>query len=299
MNRIIALIIALAILGFAAASTLLIVEQGDVAVLTSGHDAPRLLEAGLHLKAPAPFATVTRLDTRVQTLQPADPVDCPAADRASLLVTPVLAYRIDDPLKFYAAGNGDSDAVVARLATALRGAVSAAVARHSFGAALAGENDVSAQALQAIQQPAAALGVQALDVRFARVDLPVGAADAAYKRMSAAQQQLAEQTRAAGAAQADRIKADADRERQTILADANRAAQAVKGQADAQATMLAADAYKRDPQFYQFYASLEAYRKTFKPNDVIVVDPDNEFFRFMRNPAAASGAAAAAPARKH
>jgi modulator of FtsH protease HflC len=119
--------------------------------------------------------------------------------------------------------------------------------------------------------------------------------------MTAARQQAASEARAAGIAEAAKIKADAERQRQSIAADAYQKAQVIKGQADAKAAQIAADAFSRDPSFYQFYQSLQAYRAVFKPNDVIVVDPDSEFFRFMRGPqggAAPSSADAAPPRRR-
>lgn len=107
----------------------------------------------------------------------------------------------------------------------------------------------------------------------------------------------AAQVRVEGEAQVEQIKVDAERAQQTVLANAYKSAQAIKGEGDAKAATIAADAFGRDPQFYQFYASLQAYRNTFKRNDIIVVDPDSEFFRFMRSP---TGGAAPAPAsRKH
>lgn len=116
--------------------------------------------------------------------------------------------------------------------------------------------------------------------------------------MIAALRDQAAQVRAESAADVERIKADAEREQQAILANAYKSAQTIKGEGDAKAATIAADAYGRDPQFYQFYASLQAYRNTFKRNDIIVVDPDSEFFRFMRSPT--GGAAPTAPApRKH
>jgi membrane protease subunit HflC len=102
--------------------------------------------------------------------------------------------------------------------------------------------------------------------------------------MIAARQQAAANERAKGTADADKIKADAERTQQAIVADAYSQAQSIKGEGDSKAAAIAADAYGRDPQFYQFYQSLEAYKKTFKPGDVIVVDPSSDFFRFMKSP---------------
>jgi modulator of FtsH protease HflC len=137
-------------------------------------------------------------------------------------------------------------------------------------------------------------------LQMTRIDFPSAVADSVYKRMIAARQQAAANERAKGTADADKIKADAEREQQQILADAYSQAQSIKGEGDSKAAAIAADAYGRDPQFYQFYQSLEAYKKTFKPGDVIVVDPNSDFFRFMRGPngGSADSSAPAASARR-
>jgi membrane protease subunit HflC len=128
-------------------------------------------------------------------------------------------------------------------------------------------------------------------VQLTRIDFPAAMADAVYKRMIAAREEAASQERAQGAAEADQIKADAGHQQQAILADAYKQAQSIKGDGDGKAASIAADAFSRDPQFYQFYQSMQAYKNSFRPGDVMVVDSSSEFFRFMRSP---DGAAAAA-----
>ncbi|WP_253074625.1 SPFH domain-containing protein, partial [Burkholderia vietnamiensis] len=164
--------------------------------------------------------------------------------------------------------------------------------------ALGGQRDIANAARDAVRAKAAGFGVDVVDVQLTRVDLPAAQTDAVYQRMIAALRDQAARVRAEGAADVEQIKADAERDQQAVLANAYKSAQTIKGEGDAKAASIAADAFGRDPQFYQFYASLQAYRNTFKRNDVIVVDPDSEFFRFMRSPT--GGAAAPAPApRKH
>jgi membrane protease subunit HflC len=143
---------------------------------------------------------------------------------------------------------------------------------------------IASEAQKEIEQPAAAFGVELVDLQLTRIDFPPAVADSVYKRMIAARQQAAADERARGTADADKIKADADRQQQAILADAYSQAQTIKGEGDGKAAAIAADAYGRDPQFYQFYQSLEAYKKTFNAGDVMVVDPSSDFFRFMRSP---------------
>ncbi len=301
MNRIVALVVLVVILLFAGSSTIVVVDQRHVAVVYSHGDAnPVVLGPGLHLKLPTPLQAAMRVDTRIQTLEPGNAERCQTSDKTDLLVSPLVKYRIVNPLKLFDTTEGDLQSLGDKLTSIAREALASAFEKRTMSDALAHQSDVANATRQAMTAQAETLGVEIVDVQFARVDLPASAADAVYKRMTAAQQQAASDARAEGAAQAEKIKADAERQRQAIAADAYAKAQAIKGQGDAKAAEIAADAFGRDPGFYQFYQSLQAYRAVFKPNDVIVVDPDSEFFRFMRGPqgGAAPASAPAAPARK-
>jgi modulator of FtsH protease HflC len=292
MNRLLVLIVVLVVLGVTAAETVQSVEQGSVAVMQRGEQGAELLGPGLHLVAPPPFASIARFDTRLQSLALAGPLQLPSADHADLLVSPSLIYRIDDPLKFYAATHGDADKGTQRITEALKRALGDALARHTLADVVAHQDALSAAALGVVQADVEAFGVQATDLHLVRVDLPETAAEAVYKRMRADQEQQASAVRASGAAKVDQVRAAAAREQQAVRDDTNRSVQAVKGEGDAQAATLLASATRRDPQFYSFFASLEAYRNSIHPGDVIVVGPDSPFYRFMRDPA---GTATPAP----
>jgi membrane protease subunit HflC len=135
---------------------------------------------------------------------------------------------------------------------------------------------------------AKSFGIDILDVRIKRVDFVADITDAVYRRMQSERQQVANELRSTGAAEAERIRADADRQRQVIVAEAYRDAQKIKGEGDAKASALYADAFGRDPQFAQFYRSLEAYRASFRSkSDVMVLDPASDFFKAMRSSGAA------------
>jgi modulator of FtsH protease HflC len=301
MNRIVALIVLVVVLLFAGSSTLVVVDQRHVAVVyTHGGTNPVVVGPGLHFKLPAPLQAALRLDTRIQTLEVVNAERYETSDKADLLVSPLVKYRIVEPLKLFDKTDGDLQGLADRLTTLTRDALGDAFEKRTLADALAHQSDIAAGARDAITAAAGALGVEVVEVQFTRVDFPSSAADAVYKRMAAARKQAANEVRAQGAVDAERIKADAERQRQAIAADAYKKAQAIKGQGDAKAAEIAANAFSRDPGFYQFYQSLQAYRAVFKPNDVIVVDPDSEFFRFMRGPegGAASSPAAAVPLRK-
>ncbi|KDB07037.1 band 7 protein [Burkholderia sp. lig30] len=298
MNRIIALVVAIVVVAFAASSTVLTVDPRHVAVLT-GRDgaAPALVGAGVHFKLPPPLQTATLIDTRLQSLDSAESQQYATQDKHDLLVAYAVKYRIADPVKYFRETGGDSAGAATRLGAALKGALGDAIGKRAIDDAIGGQRAIADDARSALAAPAAGFGVDVVDVQLTRVDLPAAQADGVYQRMIAALHGQAGQVRAEGDEEVERIKADADREQQAVLANAYKTAQTIKGEGDGKAAMIAADAFGRDPQFYQFYASLQAYRNTFKRNDIIVVDPDSEFFRFMRSPT--GGAAPAAAPRKH
>lgn len=301
MNRIIALVVAIVIVLFVAASMVFVVDQRHLAVLSShGDTAPTLLGPGLHVKLPPPLQTVTLVDNRIQTLDAPDEDRYVTSDKTDLLANPVVKYRVTDPLKLLAETRGDVQSLPDRLALLSRSALGDAFGKYTLSDALARQQNIADEARGTMEKAAALLGVSVLDVQLTRVDFPAAMADSVYKRMIAARQQVASEERAKGAAEADQIKVDAVGQQQAILADGYRQAQTIKGEGDAKAAEIAADAFGRDPQFYQFYQSMQAYKNTFKPGDVIVVDPSSEFFRFMRSPTGGGAAPdAAAASRKH
>jgi membrane protease subunit HflC len=300
MNRIIALVVAIVIVLFAASSMVYVVDQRHMAVLSAhGDTAPVLVGPGLHVKLPPPLQTVTAFDTRIQGFDAPDADRYVTSDKIDILVNPVIRYRIADPLKFFAELKGDTQGMPDRLAALSRSALGDAFAKVPLADALGKQQDVATQARTEMQKSAASMGVEVIDVQLTRIDFPAAMADSVYKRMIAAREQAANDERVKGAAEADQIKADAARQQQGLVADAYKEAQTIKGEGDGRAASIAADAFGRDPQFYEFYQSMQAYRNIFKPNDVIVVDPSSEFFRFMRSPTGGNTPPDAAAARKH
>ncbi|MEI5997713.1 protease modulator HflC [Paraburkholderia bengalensis] len=288
MNKIVALIVAVVIVLFAASSMVFIVDQRHMAVLSArGGAAPTLAGPGLHVKLPPPLQTVTSVDTRIQSLDSPDEDRYATSDKTDLLVNPVIKFRVSDPVKLVAETKGDVQSLPDRLALLARGALGDAFAKYTLPDALARQEAIATAARDGMQKGAASLGVDVVDVQLTRIDFPASMADSVYKRMIAAREQLADQERAQGQSEADQIKADAAHQQQAVLADAYKQAQAIKGDGDGKAASIAADAYSRDPQFYQFYQSMQAYRNSFKPGDVMVVDSSSDFFRFMRGPDAA------------
>ncbi|NIF54375.1 protease modulator HflC [Burkholderia sp. Ax-1724] len=299
MNRIIALVVAVVIVLLAASSMVFVVDQRHMAVLSARADAaPTLLGPGLHVKLPPPLQTVTLVDNRIQSLDAPDEDHYVTSDKTELLVNPVIKFRVTDPLKLVAETKGDVQSLPDRLALLSRGALGDAFGKFTLSDALAKQQAVADEARGALDKGAASLGVSVVDVQLTRVDFPAAMADSVFKRMIAAREQAAADERAKGTAQADQIRADALAKQQAVLADGLAQAQGIRGEGDAKAAEIAAEAFNKDPQFYQFYLSMQAYRKTFKPGDLIVVDSNSEFFRFMRSPSGGAAPDAAAPPRK-
>jgi modulator of FtsH protease HflC len=300
MNRIVALIVALIVLLLVGSSTLFTVDQRKFAVIVSGGQVAQVIDQpGLHVKAPPPFQSVVLLDRRVQTADNPDGDRFTTADKKILLADVLIKWRIVDPRQFMAAFGTDLSVGPERIAEKVRAALASGIEQHPLSDLVDTQRNPTLDAARTTA--AAALttsGVELVDIRFERLDLLADESDAAYRRMEAASRQQAQEIRGAGLAQAEQLHADADRQRDNIVADAFRQAQTLKGEGDAQAASIYADAYGRDPQFYSFYRSLEAYRASFaNPRDVIVVDPSSAFFRFMRDPAGALAAPADAAPR--
>ena len=303
MNKIIALVVAVVVVALVASSAVFMVDPRHVAVISSSGGNATLAGPGLHVKLPPPFQTVTFIDTRIQAFDAPDADRHTTSDKIELLVNPVVRYRIADPLKLFAATKGDAQTLSDRLASLSRDALGDAISTVTLTEALAQQEAIAGGARDALRQAAAPLGIDVIAIELTRVDYTPELAETVFKRMSAAREQAAADIRAKGAAEAQQIKDDAQRKQQGVVADAYGEAQAIKGEGDGKAAAIAAEAFGRDPDFYRFYRSMLAYRESFRPGDVIVVDSSSEFFRFMRGPngGANSGdtSAATATPRKH
>lgn len=302
MNKIIAFVVAFVVVVLVASSAVFVVDPRHVAVVSSSGGAKATLAGpGLHVKLPPPFQTATFIDTRIQAFDAPDADRYTTSDKTELLVNPVVRYRIADPLKLFAATRGDPQTLNDRLASLSRDALAGAFSKVDLSAALAQQEAIANSARDALKTAAAPLGIDVVDIELTRIDYPPELAEAVYKRMSAAHEQAAADERAKGAAEVQKIKDEAERKQQAVIEDAYSQAQAIKGDGDGKAAAIAAQAYGRDPDFYRFYQSMQAYRESFKPGDVVVVDSSSDFFRFMRSPNGEAPPAPAAPAapRKH
>ncbi|HEV6967360.1 MULTISPECIES: protease modulator HflC [Roseateles] len=298
MNRIAAILAGALVALMLLSSMLFIVDQRQVAVIYAlGEIKEVITEPGLKFKLPPPLQNVVMLDRRVQTLDSTESRPIFTAEKKSLVIDWLIKWRISEPRQFIRNSGADMRNVENRLAPVVQAAFNEEVTKRTVIAVLASEREkVMQDVRKRLADEAKQFGIDVVDVRIKRVDFASGITDSVYRRMQSERQRVAAEARSTGAAEGEKIKADADRQREIIVAEAFRDAQKIKGEGDAKASALYAEAFGRDPAFAQFYRSLEAYRASFRTkSDVMVVDPSSDFFKAMRG----SGAApAAAPARK-
>lgn len=276
-------------------STLFIVDQRQFAVIYAlGEIKEVVTEPGLKFKLPPPFQNVVFLDRRTQTLDSPETRPIFTAEKKSLVIDWLVKWRITDPKQFIRNNGTEMRNVEARLSPIVQAAFNEEVTKRNVREMLATERDkVMQDVLARLTDEAKSFGIKIVDVRIKRVDFAVNITDSVYRRMESERKRVANELRSTGAAEGEKIRADADKQREVIVAKAYRDAQTVKGDGDAKASSLYADSFGRDPQFAQFYRSLEAYRSTFRSKtDVMVIDPSSEFFKAMRGGSAPAPAAA-------
>ena len=274
------------------ASTLFVVDQRQFGVLYSfGQIKEVITEPGLRFKLPQPFQNVVFLDKRVLTLDSPETGSIQTAEKKNLVVDWLVKWRIADAKQFIRNNAGGANIATAeqRLSSVVQDALNSEVTKRTVKDVLSTDRDkIMLGVQQRLVDDAKTFGIEIVDVRIKRVDFPASVADSVYQRMKSERQQVANELRSTGGAEGEKIRADADRQREILVAEAYRDAQKIKGEGDAKAASLYAESFGRDPQFAQFYRSLDAYKASFsKKSDVMVLDPNSsEFFKAMRNGAA-------------
>jgi len=285
MNKIISVVFVVIAVVMAAASMLFVVDQRQVGVVYAlGEIKEVITEPGLKFKLPPPFQNVVFLDKRVQTLDSPESRPIFTAEKKSLVIDWLVKWRISEPRQFIRNNGTDFRNLEARLSPVVQAAFNEEVTKRDVRGVLSSERVKVMRDVQTrLANDAKSFGIEILDVRIKRVDFVADITDSVYRRMESERKQVANELRSQGAAEGEKIRADADRQREVIIAEAYREAQKIKGEGDAKASALYADSFGRDAQFAQFYRSLEAYRAAFRSkSDVMVVDPNSEFFRAMR-----------------
>ncbi|HNQ03454.1 MAG TPA: protease modulator HflC [Thiobacillaceae bacterium] len=240
---------------------------------------------GFYLKFPF-IQNVRYFDTRILTLDAADPERFITSEKKNVLVDYFIKWRVFDVEKYYVSFNGDERRAENRLFQTVNDGMRAEFGRRTVHDVVSGERDDVMDLLRTkADQDARRFGVQVMDVRIKRVDLPTEVSESVYRRMEAERKRVANELRSTGSAEAEKIRADADRQREIIIAEAYRDAQRSKGEGDAKAAAIYAAAYGKNPEFYAFYRSMDAYRQSFNgKNDILVLQPNSEFFRYMKSP---------------
>ena len=243
-----------------------------------------ITEPGLYFKWPL-IQNVRYFDKRILTMDSNEPERFITSDKKNVLVDSFVKWRITDPQLYYVSVAGDEARARTRLSQTVNAGLREEFGKRTVHDVVSGERDkIMEQMREKADLDARKIGVQIVDVRVKRVDLPTEVSESVYRRMEAERKRVANELRSEGSAEAEKIRADADRQREVIVAEAYRDAQKTKGEGDAKAASTYAAAFNQNPEFYAFYRSLEAYRNSFKGrSDVIVVEPNSDFFKYMKS----------------
>jgi modulator of FtsH protease HflC len=240
-------------------------------------------KAGLYFKVPL-VQNVKFYDKVNLTLDNPEPDRMTTSEKKPLLVDFIVLWRILDVKQYYVSVQGDEEAARRRLSQTVRANLAEEFNKRTVHEAISTDRDkITNETRVKANADAATIGVEVIDVRLRRVELPPDVTGPVYQRMESERRRVANELRSLGAAESEKIRADADRQRQVILADAYRAAQKIKGEGDGRASTIYANAYGQNPEFYAFYRSLEAYKATFRnKSDVLVLDPSGDFFQYFK-----------------
>jgi membrane protease subunit HflC len=268
-----------------ASFSLFVVDQRQNAIVFRLGEVIDIKKApGLYLKAPL-LDNVRYFDVRILTIDTAEPERFLTSEKKNVLVDLFVKWRILDVRQYYVSVGGDELRAQTRLLQTINDGLRAEFGNRTVHDVVSGERDKIMELMrEKANEDAKNIGVEVLDVRLKRVDLPQEVSESVYRRMDAERKRVANELRSTGSADSEKIRADADRQKEVILAEAYREAQRIKGEGDAKATAIYARAYEQNAEFYAFYRSLEAYKQSFKgKSDVLVLDPNSEFFKYLRS----------------
>jgi len=289
MKRIVPLIIVVGVLLGLLSTTVFVVRERDYGVVFALGEIRKVIsEPGLYFKLPPPFQNVVTLDKRLLTIDVQEAERIQTSEKKNLLIDSYVKWRIVDPRLYYVTFGGNERAARERLQAQIRDSLNASVNIRTVKDVVSLERDViMSEVLANVAKRAEGLGVKIVDVRLKRIEFAPEISESVFRRMESERLRVANELRSIGAAEGEKIRAEADRQREQILAESYGKAQAIMGEGDAKAASLFAQTYGKDLAFYSFYKSLEAYRSAFgKPSDVMVVDPSSDFFKYLKNPAA-------------
>jgi modulator of FtsH protease HflC len=266
-------------LGFLSVFT---VDEREVALLRRlGQIVPAEFAPGLHFKLPV-ITQVSKFDRRIMTLD-SEPERYLTSEKKNVIVDAFVMWRIADAAKYFTATGGDDPRARLRLSQIIIDGLRSEFGKRTIQDVVSGERgQVMSILTEEANRQAGEFGIKVVEVRIKRIDLPQEVSQSVYRRMESERERVAKDLRSRGAEAAERIRADADRQRTVLLAEAYRDAERIRGEGDASATQIYAGAFGRNPEFYSFYRSLSAYRSAFSNGGVLVLEPDSEFFKHFR-----------------
>ena len=274
-----------------AAMTLFTVDQRQYAIIFQLGEVKEVIrDPGLAFKWPM-IQNVRFFDKRILTLDTAEPERFLTAEKKPVLVDSYVKWRIHDVKLYYISVGGDETVAKTRLAQTVNSGLREEFGKRTVHDVVSGARDkIMAEVQKKADADMRAIGVEIVDVRLKRVDYPTDVSESVYRRMETERKRVANELRSQGAAEAEKIRADADRQREVIVAEAYRDAQKIKGEGDAKAASTYGQAFGQNPEFYSFYRSLEAYRASFRTKgDVLVVEPNSDFFKYLKSPGKGGG----------
>ena len=285
MKKFTGILVGLAVLaGLAPLSIYTVGEREYAMVFALGELRTVVDKPGLHFKLPTPLQNVIYLDKRILTLDEGAADLVQTSEKKNLMIDTFVKWRISDPRLYWVSFQGSERAAAARLSALLRDVLNVAVNKRTVNQITSSERDVAMREISTMLQARVQdVGIDIVDVRMKRVDFTPEISESVYRRMEAERKRVAAEERSKGSAQAERIRASADRQSEVILAEAYRDAQKTKGEGDAEAARIYAEAFGKDPEFARFYRSLEADRQTYsEKTDVPVMDHSSDFLGYMK-----------------
>ncbi|HJQ63821.1 MAG TPA: protease modulator HflC [Burkholderiales bacterium] len=273
-----------AVLVIAALSMYVVDQRQHALVFRLGEVIDVKKQPGLYFKVPL-LDNVRYFDVRILTIDTPEAERFLTSEKKNVLVDLYVKWRITDVRQYYVSVRGEEASAQLRLQQTINDGLRAEFGNRTVHEVVSGERDQIMDLMRdKANEDAKSIGVEVVDVRLKRVDLPQEVSEAVYRRMEAERKRVANELRSTGAAESEKIRADADRQREVILAEAYRDSQRVKGEGDARATAIYAKAYEPNAEFYSFYRSIEAYKQSFRNrSDVLIVEPTSEFFKYMRS----------------
>ncbi|HXM82743.1 MAG TPA: protease modulator HflC [Burkholderiales bacterium] len=275
----------LVVIALLASSAMYTVDQRQNAIVFQLGEVKEVVkEPGLHFKWPL-LQNVRLFDMRILTFDDAEPLRFLTQGNKPVLVDSFVKWRVADVRQYYVSVQGDEFRAQTRIKQTVAGSLRDEFGLRTVHDVVSGERDhIMNSVREKVDQDLRRIGVGIIDVRLKRVDLPPDVSESVYRRMEAERKRIANELRSTGAAEAERIRADAERQREVILAEAYRDAQRVRGEGDARAANIYAAAFSQNPEFFSFYRSMEAYRSTFRGrNDLMLLEPNSDFFRYLKD----------------